>query len=181
MCNFCYYNIVDIYKLIQDIYYELKINQLIETLTSFNINSLNSKSSFGEQIKYYRKLKNIRIKKMIKVLNIGYNTIIRIENLNDNNYKFNSKGIEIINKIIDYLDIRDKINYNNNEYLDFVLNKQEEIIKKLFEKDSIENIAKKMKVSKITIIRWMNNESIPSKENYLKIAKLLYNSKKIRK
>ena len=118
---------------------------------------------------------------MIKVLNIGYNTIIRIENLNDNNYKFNSKGIEIINKIIDYLDIRDKINYNNNEYLDFVLNKQEEIIKKLFEKDSIENIAKKMKVSKITIIRWMNNESIPSKENYLKIANLLYNSKKIRK
>ena len=114
-------------------------------------------------------------------LNIGYNTIIRIENLNDNNYSFNSKGIEIINKIIDYLDIRDKINYNNNEYLDFVLNKQEIIIKQLLDNETPLSIASKLEVSRITIIRWLNKESIPSKENYVKFTKLLYNSKKIGK
>ena len=56
--------------------------------TSFNINlEIDDTSSFGKQINYFRKLKNIRAKAMAKALNIGYNTILRIENDNFNRKK----------------------------------------------------------------------------------------------
>ena len=78
--------------------------------TSFNINlEIDDASSFGKQINYFRKLKNIRAKDMAKALNIGYSTILRIENDNFNR-KLNHQSIIILNKIIDYMDIRDKLN-----------------------------------------------------------------------
>ena len=47
--------------------------------TSFNINlEIDDTSSFGKQINYFRKLKNIRAKDMAKALNIGYNSISSI-------------------------------------------------------------------------------------------------------
>lgn len=47
--------------------------------TSFNINlEIDDTSSFGKQINYFRKLKNIRAKDMDKALNIGYSTISSI-------------------------------------------------------------------------------------------------------
>ena len=141
--------------------------------TSFNINlEIDDASSFGKQINYFRKLKNIRAKDMAKALNIGYNTILRIENDNFNR-KLNHQSIIILNKIIDYMDIRDKLNFSNNDYLDFILNKQSSIIAELKEKIGRIKLAKELKVSPDSVTRWINNEVVISKENYAKLKEIL--------
>ena len=143
--------------------------------TSFNINlEIDDASSFGKQINYFRKLKNIRAKDMAKALNIGYSTILRIENDNFNQ-KLNHQSIIILNKIIDYMDIRDKLNFSNNDYLDFILNKQPSIIVELKEKIGRIKLAKELKVSADTVTRWINNEVVISKENYAKLKDILKN------
>ena len=143
--------------------------------TSFNINlEIDDASSFGKQINYFRKLKNIRAKDMAKALNIGYSTILRIENDNFNR-KLNHQSIIILNKIIDYMDIRDKLNFSNNDYLDFILNKQPSIIAELKEKIGRIKLAKKLKVSADSVTRWINNEVVISKENYAKLKDILKN------
>ena len=143
--------------------------------TSFNINlEIDDTSSFGKQINYFRKLKNIRAKDMSKALNIGYSTILRIENDNFNQ-KLNHQSIIILNKIIDYMDIRDKLNFSNNDYLDFILNKQPSIIVELKEKIGRIKLAKELKVSADSVTRWINNEVVISKENYAKLKDILKN------
>lgn len=143
--------------------------------TSFNINlEIDDASSFGKQINYFRKLKNIRAKDMAKALNIGYSTILRIENDNFNQ-KLNHQSIIILNKIIDYMDIRDKLNFSNNDYLDFILNKQSSIIAELKEKIGRIKLAKELKVSADSVTRWINNEVVISKENYAKLKDILKN------
>ena len=143
--------------------------------TRFNINlEIDDTSSFGKQINYFRKLKNIRAKDMAKALNIGYSTILRIENDNFNR-KLNHQSIIILNKIIDYMDIRDKLNFSNNDYLDFILNKQSSIIAELKEKIGRIKLAKKLKVSADSVTRWINNEVVISKENYAKLKDILKN------
>ena len=143
--------------------------------TSFNINlEIDDASSFGKQINYFRKLKNIRAKDMAKALNIGYSTILRIENDNFNR-KLNHQSIIILNKIIDYMDIRDKLNFSNNDYLNFILNKQSSTIAELKEKIGRIKLAKKLKVSADSVTRWINNEVVISKENYAKLKDILKN------
>ena len=111
---------------------------------------------------------------MAKALNIGYSTILRIEN-DDFNRKLNHQSIIILNKIIDYMDIRDKLNFSNNDYLDFILNKQSSIIAELKEKIGRIKLAKKLKVSADSVTRWINNEVVISKENYAKLKDILKN------
>ena len=111
---------------------------------------------------------------MAKALNIGYSTILRIENDNFNQ-KLNHQSIIILNKIIDYMDIRDKLNFSNNDYLDFILNKQPSIIVELKEKIGRIKLAKELKVSADSVTRWINNEVVISKENYDKLKEILKN------
>lgn len=111
---------------------------------------------------------------MAKALNIGYNTILRIENDNFNR-KLNHQSIIILNKIIDYMDIRDKLNFSNNDYLDFILNKQSSIIAELKEKIGRIKLDKKLKVSPDSVTRLINNEVVISKENYDKLKDILKN------
>ena len=114
----------------------------------------------------------------MKDLKIGYNTIVRLEEYDDSKYSFDIKGVNIINKIIDYLDIRNVINYNNNEYLDFVLNKQEEMVNELIDNSKLDDIAKEFDVKPITISRWKVKKSIPSREHYEKMKKILQTKNK---
>lgn len=110
---------------------------------------------------------------MAKELNIGYNTIWRLEEKTDNDYNLNHKSVQIINKIIDYLDIRDKLNYTNNEYIDFILNKQKEYVKLLLNKYSRQELSTILNVAPDTISRWISNDIVISKQNYCKIKRCL--------
>ena len=106
-------------------------------------------------------------------LNIGYNTIWRLEHKTDEQYNLNHLSVQIINKIIDYLDIRNKLDYKYNEYMDFIINNQVKTIKYLLTIYKTHELAKILKVDRNTITRWLNNDVIISKENYYKIKKML--------
>lgn len=140
--------------------------------TSFNMEEINDETSIGKQIKYFRKINNIRITDMAEELEIGYNTIVRLEEQSDNR-NLNHKSIQIINKIIDYLDIRDKLNFSNNEYLDFILNKQSSAIKELKDKIGRMEIANELNINPDSVNRWITSDIVISKKHYHQIKKML--------
>lgn len=113
---------------------------------------INDETSIGKQVKYFRKINNVRITDMAVELGIGYNTSVRLEEQSDNR-NLNHKSIQIINKIIDYLEIRDKLNFNNNDYLDFILNKQSLTIKKLKDKIVRMEIASELNINPDSVNR----------------------------
>lgn len=165
------------YDLIQQIHKKIKTNIVCDLgkTTGFNMETINESNHFGQQLKYYRKKNNIRAKDMAKDLDIGYNTIWRLEEKTDDDYSFNHKSVQIINRIIDYLNIREQLNYTNNEYLDFILNKQVENVQTLLKKYSRKELSTILNVVPDTISRWISNDIVMSKQNYYKIKKMLEN------
>lgn len=133
---------------------------------------INDETSIGKQIKYFRKINNTRITDMAVKLGIGYNTIVRLEEQSDNR-NLNHKSIQIINKIINYLDIRDKLNFSNNEYLDFILNKQSSAIKELKDKIGRMEIANELNVTPDSVNRWIASDIVISRKHYHQIKKML--------
>lgn len=134
--------------MIQSVYLKTKSNKICDLgkVTSFNMEEINNETSIGKQIKYFRKINNIRITNIASELGIGYNTIVRLEEQSDNRNP-NHKSIQIINKIIDYLNIRDNLNFSNNECLDFILNKQSSAIKELKYKIKRMKIANELNIN----------------------------------
>ena len=160
--------------MIQSIYMKTNTNEIcnLGKTTSFNMEEINDETSIGKQIKYFRKINNIRITDMAEELEIGYNTIVRLEEQSDNR-NLNHKSIQIINKIIDYLDIRDKLNFSNNEYLDFILNKQSSAIKELKDKIGRMEIANELNVTPDSVNRWITSDIVISRKHYHQIKKML--------
>jgi len=112
---------------------------------------------------------------MANDLNISYNIIWHLEEKNKEEYKLNHKTVLIINKIIDYLDIRNELDYSQNEYVNFILNNQSNIIKELLNNYSKKELSKILNITPNTITRWINGNIVISKENYYKIKKMLEN------
>ena len=160
--------------MIQSVYIKTNKNEICDLgkVTSFNMEEINDETSIGKQVKYFRKINNVRITDMAVELGIGYNTIVRLEEQSDNR-NLNHKSIQIINKIIDYLDIRDKLNFNNNEYLDFILNKQSSAIKELKDKIGRMEIANELNVTPDSVNRWITSDIVISRKHYHKIKKML--------
>jgi len=160
--------------LIQSVYIKTNKNEICDLgkVTSFNMEEINDETSIGKQVKYFRKINNIRITNMATELGIGYNTSVRLEEQSDNR-NLNHKSIQIINKIIDCLEIRDKLNFNNNDYLDFILNKQSLTIKKLKDKIVRMEIASELNINPDSVNRWLTSDVVISKRNYYQIKKML--------
>lgn len=84
---------------------------------------INESSSVGDQIKYYRQLMSIQQKDVAKLIDIDRYTMYQLEN---KEYKqlYDKKHLQ---DVISFLDIEDKIIWNN-KYLEFIYkDKQEEI------------------------------------------------------
>ena len=84
---------------------------------------INESSSVGDQIKYYRQLMSIQQKDVAKLIDIDRYTMYQLEN---KEYKqlYNKKHLQ---DVISFLDIEDKIIWND-KYLEFIYkDKQEEI------------------------------------------------------
>ncbi len=160
--------------MIQSVYIKTNKNEICDLgkVTSFNMEEINDETSIGKQVKYFRKINNIRITNMATELGIGYNTSVRLEEQSDNR-NLNHKSIQIINKIIDCLEIRDKLNFNNNDYLDFILNKQSLTIKKLKDKIVRMEIASELNINPDSVNRWLTSDVVISKRNYYQIKKML--------
>ena len=84
---------------------------------------INESSSVGDQIKYYRQLMSIQQKDVAKLIDIDRYTMYQLEN---KEYKqlYDKKHLQ---DVISFLDIEDKIIWND-KYLEFIYkDKQEEI------------------------------------------------------
>ena len=160
--------------MIQSVYIKTNTNEIcnLGKVTSFNMEEINDETSIRKQIKYFRKINNIRITNIASELGIGYNTIVRLEKQSDNR-NLNHKSIQIINKIIDYLDIRDNLNFSNNACLDFILNKQSSTIKELKDKIGRMKIANELNVTPDSINRWITSDIVISRKHYHQIKKML--------
>ena len=102
-------NIIDTFK--------YPIKQYIDPI------EINESSSVGEQIKYYRQLMGIQQKDVAKIIDIDRYTMYQLEN---KEYKqlYDKKHLK---DVISFLDIEDKIIWND-KYLEFIYkDKQEEI------------------------------------------------------
>lgn len=66
--------------MIQSVYIKTNKNEICDLgkVTSFNTEEINDETSIGKQVKYFRKINNIRITNMATELGIGYNTIVRL-------------------------------------------------------------------------------------------------------
>ena len=141
-------------------------------MTSFNV-YLDENTNIGNQLKYYRKINGIRASAMAKELKIGTNTIARLENIENREYGFNHRSVQIINKIIDYLGVREKLNYASDEYFDFVINKQSNVIRYLVDKYGKDELSLEFDVVPDTISRWIDGNIIISRDNFYKVKKVL--------
>lgn len=126
---------------------------------------INNSSSIGEQIKHYRQLKGIQQKDVAKLLNIDRYTMYQIENkkymqIYDSNH---------IKKIIEYLDIKDKIIWND-PYLEFIINDYNYKIKEFRIKYNLtqQELAELFKSKKYSsnIRRWESGETKMSRTSF---------------
>ena len=85
---------------------------------------INQNSTVGEQIKYYRQLIGIQQKDVANYVEIDRYTMYQIENYDYAQIYYP----EHIRKIIEFLEIEDKIIWND-KYLEFIINKQNYKIK----------------------------------------------------
>lgn len=148
------------------------VKNSVHKVTSFDV-YLYENMNIGNQLKYYRKINGIRIDAMAKELKIGTNTIARLENIENRKYGFNHRSVQIINKIIDYLGVRDKLNFDSDEYFDFVINKQSNVIRYLVDKYGKDELSLEFDVVPDTISRWIDGNIIITRDNFYKVKKVL--------
>lgn len=147
--------------------YNIKLSNPRRTLPK-----INKQSKTGIRIKYYRRLKNITQEELAKELGVTRDVILNIENgaRNGKNLFYNK---DIINKIIDILDMRDKFG-KTDTYIRFIAEDGNAQVKEFREKNqlSINEFAKIMDVDRTTIRRWENYINVLSVDNYLKFKKI---------
>ena len=117
-------------------------------LPRINIIELTKDSSIGKQIKYYRKLANLKQEDLSLKLGCSKEALQHIENR-----EMKLVDINLLKKIIKELDIEDKININD-DYIKFLLNNPSKTIFKLGSDlgQSREEFSKRLNIS-ITSVR----------------------------
>ena len=112
---------------------------------------INEASSVGDQIKYYRQLMSIQQKDVAKLIDIDRYTMYQLEN---KEYKqlYDKKHLQ---DVISFLDIEDKIIWNN-KYLEFIYKDKQEEIYEFRTKYGISraNLGRMMNVYEDTIMKW---------------------------
>lgn len=154
--------------------YSFEVKDYIEPI------EINHNSSVGDQIKHYRQLKGVQQKDVAKHIDIDRYTMYQIENKDYKQIYYP----ETIRKIIDYLEIEDKIIWND-PYLKFIVYDEYEKIKEFRLKADIpqKDFANLLDVEASTLRKWETGESKMSRKNFEKFNNLLLeqeNSKKFK-
>lgn len=149
-------------------YYSLEAN--IKENSIDNIKPLDINCSLGDQIKYYREIKNIKQKDLAKELNIDRYTLHCIENKK-------SKIIfypETINKVIDKLEIKDKLIWNDS-YEEYIIKNNRNIFKEFRTKYNltIKQLSKLLNEHISAIGTWERKNTIISRKKYYEILNKL--------
>ncbi len=133
---------------------------------------LNKQSKTQDKIKYYRRLKNITQEELAQELGVTRDVILNIENgaRNGKNVFYNKT---IINKIIDILDMRDKLG-KSDTYIRFLAEDGNAQIKEYRKTHNlgVKEFADMMGVDRSTIRRWENYENVLSIDSYMRYKKI---------
>ena len=170
MCRKCNTHILDIKSEIKYIFIYLK--RVCNTDVSINIKKvlLEMKDvtsySVGEQIRHYRKIKELTQKQLANKIGVNRSYISEIES----DTKF--PGIEVFRKIINVLEIENKIVIP--KYRLFLMNDPTEKLKQ-FQKEnnmSSHKMAMILKTNSAYVNRWINGQTRISESVYKKLNEL---------
>ncbi len=147
-----------------------KIQNRIETQhiyklhTTKKVPSINKHSPIGTKLKYYRRLNDINQTDLANMFNVSRDSIMALENKNKTYY-----NQELVNKVTDILDVRNTLT-KSNSYLGFIINNPSKQIKEFRIKNDMTKmeLARKLKVSYVTIKRWEYGLSLMTNKNYKK-------------
>lgn len=130
-----------------------------------NTIELTKNSSIGKQIKYYRKLANLKQEDLSLKLGCSKDALQHIENR-----EMKLVDINLLKKIIKDLDIEDKININD-DYIKFLLNNPCKTIYKIRNELGLsrKEFSEILDVSITSIRRWELGNSHISRSKYNKL------------
>lgn len=165
----CNTHLLETCVLIGELFSKLKhvINAKVtlETHAKWNLPQIDNNSTIGVQIKYYRRLANIKQTDLSLKLGYTRQALNHIENA-----EMKLVNINLLKDVIKELKIEEKININD-EYILFLLNNPSKKVIELRNKLNISRFefAKLIGVSITSIARWENGNNHISREKYEKI------------
>lgn len=156
-------------KLFEKLKDKLDTEIIIHTSPTWKIPQINEYSTLGEQIKYYRRLANI--KQTDLCLKLGCNRGV-LDHLENRDMKL--ININLIKDIIKELNIEDKI-VINDDYIAFLLDNPSKNIFELRKKLNLTRpkFAELINVSMTSVKRWENGNSHISREMYERLKKCM--------
>lgn len=141
---------------------KIQLSYTLTTHTCWNLKPITSESTLGEQIRYYRRLNDIKQTDLGLKLNFERSTLNHLEN-----HKIKAINIDLIKGIIKELDIEDKININD-DYISFLLDNPCEKIRNARKKRKMTMVqfGELLGVSDTSIRRWENGNQQISRKKY---------------
>lgn len=160
---------VAISKMFYNLRNELDTEITIHLNPNWKIPTIDKNSSFGEQIKHYRRLANIRQTELSVKFGCDRGVLDHIENR-----ELKLVNGDLIKKIIKELKIEDKI-VINDEYIKFLLNEPIKIITDFREKNNltVRGLSKIIGIANTVIRRWEKGEEQITRKSFEKIKKCM--------
>lgn len=160
---------VAISKLFDKLKDKLNTEITLKTHAKWKIPQIDKNSTIGQQIKYYRRLANIKQTDLCLKLGCDRGVLDHLENR-----ELKLVNVKLIKDIIKELDIEDKI-VMNDDYIAFLLDNPS---KKIFELRKKLNLTRPkfadlINVSMTSVKRWENGNSHISREMYERLKKCM--------
>jgi len=164
-------NCASISKLFDKLKDKLDTKVTLKTHAVWKIPQINESRPLGEQIKYYRRLANIKQTDLCSKLGCDRGVLDRLENR-----ELKLVNVKLIKDIIKELDIEDKITIND-DYIAFLLDNPIQTILDFRKKNNLKQIdlAKMLGKSLSVIKNWESGKTQMTRANYDKLKIFLDN------
>lgn len=156
---------VEISKLFNKLKDKLETEITLKTHAVWKIPHIDKNSTLGQQIKYYRRLANIKQTDLCLKLGCDRGVLDHLENR-----ELKLVNVKLIKDIIKELDIVDKININD-DYIAFLLDNPSQTILDFRKKNNLKQIdlAKMLGKSVSVIKNWETGKSQMTRASYNKL------------
>ncbi len=160
---------VAISKLFDKLKDKLDTEIILKTHAVWKIPQINENSTLGQQIKYYRRLANIKQADLAKELGYDRGVIDVIENR-----ELKLVNVRLLKEIIKRLNIQDKIMIND-DYISFLFNNPSKAIIDFRKKNNlnITDLAKMLNTEVSVIKKWESGKAQMTRTSYNKLKKYM--------
>ena len=155
-------------KLFDKLKDKLDVSITLKTHAKWKIPQINGNTTLGEQIKYYRRLANIKQTDLCLKLGCDRGVLDRLENR-----ELKLVNVKLIKDIIKELDIEDKIVMNDN-YIAFLLDNPSRTILDFRKKNNLKRIdlARMLGKSVSVIKNWETGKSQMTRASYNRLKNI---------